>query len=225
MGETVYIRDLVDFDVNMSTSRGKRAWNLYVKSKGIEVGWHVHFVVSSRQSMLYVVEYNKDGMPTSRLYNFGRYAPVCLTYVSSQSKHVQILPKRFFDVFKKRGRFDLVKTEKYEVMLHFIQDPPRGFCGLNWTDFLESENVSEGQKMVVCHVGGFRCNVTIFDFNGIGDNIPNNQNGWIEDDAEEEEEEDPEEDPKKDPEGDDDEVMEMDPYMDDGSNNSPPPKF
>nr|GEX32293.1 putative reverse transcriptase domain-containing protein [Tanacetum cinerariifolium] len=55
----------------------------------------------------------------------------------------------------------------------------------------------------------------------IGDNIPNNQNGWIEEDPEE----DPEEEPK-----DDDDDMEMDdeakviePYMDDGSNNPPPP--
>nr|GEV77651.1 hypothetical protein [Tanacetum cinerariifolium] len=67
----------------------------------------------------------------------------------------------------------------------------------------------------------------------IGDNIPNNQNGWREEDAEEEEE-DPEEDPKEDleedPKGDDDDVMEIDdeaevidPYMDDGSNNPPPP--
>nr|GFB48000.1 hypothetical protein [Tanacetum cinerariifolium] len=65
------------------------------------------------------------------------------------------------------------------------------------------------------------------------DNIPNNQNGWIEEDAKEEEEdpeEDPVKDPKEDPEGDDDDVMEMDdeaevinPYMDDGSNNPPPP--
>nr|GFD04887.1 hypothetical protein [Tanacetum cinerariifolium] len=46
----------------------------------------------------------------------------------------------------------------------------------------------------------------------IGDNIPNNQNGWIEEDAEEEEE-DPEEDLEKDSEEepeDDDVVMEMD---------------
>nr|GEY01386.1 hypothetical protein [Tanacetum cinerariifolium] len=58
----------------------------------------------------------------------------------------------------------------------------------------------------------------------IGNNIPNNQNGWIEEDAEEEEE-DPEEEPE-----DDDDDMEMDDeaevidlYMDDGSNNPPPP--
>nr|GEY54805.1 hypothetical protein [Tanacetum cinerariifolium] len=68
----------------------------------------------------------------------------------------------------------------------------------------------------------------------IGDNIPNNQNGWIEEYAGEEEE-DPKEDPKEEPEedlegDDDDDVMEMDdeaevidPYMDDGSNNPPPP--
>nr|GFC29696.1 hypothetical protein [Tanacetum cinerariifolium] len=65
----------------------------------------------------------------------------------------------------------------------------------------------------------------------IGDNIPNNQNGWIEEDAEEEEEdleEDLKEDPEEEPEDDDDD-MEMDdeaevidPYMDDGSNNPPP---
>nr|GFA54527.1 hypothetical protein [Tanacetum cinerariifolium] len=65
----------------------------------------------------------------------------------------------------------------------------------------------------------------------IGNNIPNNQNGWIEEDAEEEEE-DPEEDLEEDPEEeskDDDDDMEMDdeaqvidPYMDDGSNNPPP---
>nr|GFA68701.1 hypothetical protein [Tanacetum cinerariifolium] len=65
----------------------------------------------------------------------------------------------------------------------------------------------------------------------IGNNIPNNQNGWIEEDAEEEEE-DPEEDLKEDPEEepeDDDDDMEMDdevevidPYIDDGSNNPPP---
>nr|GFB49327.1 hypothetical protein [Tanacetum cinerariifolium] len=65
-----------------------------------------------------------------------------------------------------------------------------------------------------------------------GDNIPNNQNGWIKEDAEEEEEdpkEDPEEYPEEEPEDDDDD-MEMDdeaevidPYMDDGSNNPPPP--
>nr|GFC47702.1 hypothetical protein [Tanacetum cinerariifolium] len=68
----------------------------------------------------------------------------------------------------------------------------------------------------------------------IGDNIPNNQNGWIEEDTEEEEEdleEDPEEDPEEEPEDDDDD-MEMDdeaevidPYMDDGLNNPPPPNF
>nr|GFA47317.1 hypothetical protein [Tanacetum cinerariifolium] len=66
----------------------------------------------------------------------------------------------------------------------------------------------------------------------IRDNIPNKQNGWIEEDAKEEEEdpeEDPKEDPKEEPE-DDDDNMEMDdetevidPYMDDGSNNPPPP--
>nr|GEZ52137.1 hypothetical protein [Tanacetum cinerariifolium] len=65
----------------------------------------------------------------------------------------------------------------------------------------------------------------------IGNNIPNNQNGWIEEDAEEEEE-DPEEDPKEDPEEEpedddddikmDDEAEVIDPYMDDGSNNLPP---
>nr|GFC18960.1 hypothetical protein [Tanacetum cinerariifolium] len=65
----------------------------------------------------------------------------------------------------------------------------------------------------------------------IGDNIPNNQNGWIEEDTKEEEEdleEDLEEDPEEEPEDDDDD-MEMDdeaevidPYMDDGSNNPPP---
>nr|GFB07434.1 hypothetical protein [Tanacetum cinerariifolium] len=62
-------------------------------------------------------------------------------------------------------------------------------------------------------------------------NTPNNQNGWIEEEAKEEEEdleEDPEEDPKEEPEDDDDD-MEMDdeaevidPYMDDGSHNPPP---
>nr|GEX13077.1 hypothetical protein [Tanacetum cinerariifolium] len=66
----------------------------------------------------------------------------------------------------------------------------------------------------------------------IGNNIPNNQNDWIEEDAKEEEEdpkEDLEEDPKEDPEDDDDdmeidvEAEEIDPYMDDGSNNPPPP--
>nr|GEZ24963.1 hypothetical protein [Tanacetum cinerariifolium] len=66
----------------------------------------------------------------------------------------------------------------------------------------------------------------------IGDNIPNNQNDWIEEDVKEEEE-DPEEDPKEYPEEepkDDDDDMEMDdeaevidPYMDDGSNYPPPP--
>nr|GFB91782.1 hypothetical protein [Tanacetum cinerariifolium] len=66
----------------------------------------------------------------------------------------------------------------------------------------------------------------------IGNNIPNNQNGWVEEDTEEEKE-DPEEDPKEDPEEepeDDDDDMEIDdeaevidPYMDDGSNNPPPP--
>nr|GEZ09448.1 putative reverse transcriptase domain-containing protein [Tanacetum cinerariifolium] len=45
----------------------------------------------------------------------------------------------------------------------------------------------------------------------IGDNIPNNQNGWIEKDAEEEDtKEDPKEDPEEDLEGDDDDDMEMD---------------
>nr|GEW42488.1 hypothetical protein [Tanacetum cinerariifolium] len=65
----------------------------------------------------------------------------------------------------------------------------------------------------------------------IGDNIPNNQNGWIEEDVEEEEEdpeEDPEEDSEEEPEDDDDMEMDdeaevIDPYMDDGSNNPPPP--
>ena len=80
---------------------------------------------------------------------------------------LQILPKRFFDGFKKRDRLDLEGIEKYEVKLHFIGEAPRGFCGRNWADFLESENISEGQKMVVCHVGGFRFDVTVFDFNGV----------------------------------------------------------
>nr|GFA32589.1 hypothetical protein [Tanacetum cinerariifolium] len=66
----------------------------------------------------------------------------------------------------------------------------------------------------------------------IRDNILNNQNGWIEEDAEEEEEdleEDPKEDPEEEPKEDDDdmemddEVEVIDPYMDDGSNNPPPP--
>nr|GEZ02649.1 hypothetical protein [Tanacetum cinerariifolium] len=66
----------------------------------------------------------------------------------------------------------------------------------------------------------------------IGNNNPNNQNGWIEEDVEEEEE-DPEEDPKEDPEEEpkdddddtkiDDEAEVFDPYMDNGSNNPPPP--
>nr|GEZ97912.1 hypothetical protein [Tanacetum cinerariifolium] len=68
----------------------------------------------------------------------------------------------------------------------------------------------------------------------IGNNIPNNQNDCIEEDAKEEEE-DPEEDPKEDLEEepkDDDDDMEMDdeaevidPYIDDGSNNPPPLNF
>nr|GEZ16358.1 reverse transcriptase domain-containing protein [Tanacetum cinerariifolium] len=47
---------------------------------------------------------------------------------------------------------------------------------------------------------------------GIGDNIPNNQNGWIEEDLKEEEEDpkEEEEDPEEDPEEDDDDDMEMD---------------
>nr|GEY62420.1 putative reverse transcriptase domain-containing protein [Tanacetum cinerariifolium] len=73
----------------------------------------------------------------------------------------------------------------------------------------------------------------------IGGNILNNQNGWIEEDAEEaeedpeEEEADPKEekkDPEEDSKEDDDDDMEMDdeaevidPYMDDGSTNPPPP--
>nr|GFA01044.1 hypothetical protein [Tanacetum cinerariifolium] len=66
----------------------------------------------------------------------------------------------------------------------------------------------------------------------IGNNIPNNQNGWTEEDAEEEEEdleEDPKEDPEEEPEDDDDDIEIddeaelIDPYMDDGSNNPPPP--
>nr|GFC12329.1 hypothetical protein [Tanacetum cinerariifolium] len=71
-----------------------------------------------------------------------------------------------------------------------------------------------------------------FTLHWIGNNIPNNQNGWIEKD-EEEEEEDPKEDPKEDLEEeseDDDDDMEMDdeaevikPYIDDGSNNPSPP--
>nr|GFD34642.1 hypothetical protein [Tanacetum cinerariifolium] len=66
----------------------------------------------------------------------------------------------------------------------------------------------------------------------IRDNIPNNQNGWIEEDTKEEEEdpeeeeedlEEEEEDPEEDLEEDDDDDMEIDdevevidPYMDDG---------
>nr|GFA88969.1 reverse transcriptase domain-containing protein [Tanacetum cinerariifolium] len=68
----------------------------------------------------------------------------------------------------------------------------------------------------------------------IRDNIPNNQNGWIEEDPEVDPEEDPEEDLEEDleedSEEDDDDVMEMDneaevinPYMDDGLNNPPTP--
>nr|GEU29074.1 reverse transcriptase domain-containing protein [Tanacetum cinerariifolium] len=72
----------------------------------------------------------------------------------------------------------------------------------------------------------------------IGDNIPNNQNGSIEEDAKEEEEdpeeeeedmeEDPEEDPEEEPEDNDDdmeiddEAKVIDPYIDDGSNNPSP---
>nr|GEW93286.1 hypothetical protein [Tanacetum cinerariifolium] len=91
-----------------------------------------------------------------------------------------------------------------------------------------SDDTSCGGKEIVY----FICLEDGFAPHWIGDNIPNNQNGWIEEDAEEEEE-DPEEDLKEDleeePEDDDDD-MEMDdeaevigPYMDDGSNNPPPP--
>nr|GFD55687.1 hypothetical protein [Tanacetum cinerariifolium] len=66
----------------------------------------------------------------------------------------------------------------------------------------------------------------------IGNNILNNQNGWIEEEEDPEEEdleEDPEEDPEEEPEDDDDDIemddeaKVIDPYMDDGSNNPPPP--
>ena len=53
------------------------------------------------------------------------------------------------------------------MKLHFVGDALRGFCGSNWGDFLERENISEGQRMVFCHAGGFRFNLTIFDFNGV----------------------------------------------------------
>nr|GEY25772.1 reverse transcriptase domain-containing protein [Tanacetum cinerariifolium] len=71
-----------------------------------------------------------------------------------------------------------------------------------------------------------------FALHWIGNNIPNNQNGWIEEDTEEEEEdpkEDPEEYPEEEPKDNnddmevDDETEVIDPYMDDGSNNPPPP--
>nr|GFA59513.1 hypothetical protein [Tanacetum cinerariifolium] len=60
----------------------------------------------------------------------------------------------------------------------------------------------------------------------IGNNIPNNQNGWIEEDAEEVEE-DPDEDPEEPKDDDDDVEMDdeaevIDPYINDGSNNPPP---
>nr|GEZ62146.1 reverse transcriptase domain-containing protein [Tanacetum cinerariifolium] len=64
----------------------------------------------------------------------------------------------------------------------------------------------------------------------IKNNIPNNQNGWIEEDTEEEEEDlekDPEEEPKDDDDDMeiDDEAKVIDPYMDAGSNNPPPSNF
>nr|GEZ03715.1 ribonuclease H-like domain-containing protein [Tanacetum cinerariifolium] len=71
----------------------------------------------------------------------------------------------------------------------------------------------------------------VLPLTGFGDNIPNNQNGWIKEDMKEEEEdleEDLEEDPEEDPEEDDDdmkiddEAEVIDPYIDDGSNNTPP---
>nr|GEU74167.1 hypothetical protein [Tanacetum cinerariifolium] len=94
------------------------------------------------------------------------------------------------------------------------------------------------------HNGGFVAFGSSRDNHGLGngfphhwirDNIPNNQNGWIEEDTEEEEkdlkeEEEDSKEEEEDPEEDDDDVMEMDneaevinPYMDDGSNNPPPP--
>ncbi|GKB68538.1 hypothetical protein Tco_0929950 [Tanacetum coccineum] len=97
------------------------------KHKKLCVGWHVHFVVSSRLSMLFLAEYNLEGMPTSRLYNFRKYAPVCLTYASSQSQHMQILPRRFFDGFEQNDQFDFDGIAKYEVKLQFVKDAPRGF--------------------------------------------------------------------------------------------------
>ncbi|GKB54275.1 transcription elongation factor TFIIS [Tanacetum coccineum] len=74
---------------------------------------------------------------------------------------------RYFDGFKKKELPDFEGIKKYEVKLHFIKDAPRGFCGRNWADFLLKENIIEGQKMVVSHVGGFRFNVVVFDFNGV----------------------------------------------------------
>ncbi|GJY71452.1 hypothetical protein Tco_0475155 [Tanacetum coccineum] len=69
---------------------------------------------------------------------------------------------------------------------------------------------------------------------GLGGNIPNNQNGWMEEDPEEDPKEDPEEDPKEDleedPEENDDDDWEVDdeaeviePYTGDDLNNPPPP--
>ena len=53
------------------------------------------------------------------------------------------------------------------MKLFFIEDVPCGFCGRGWNDFLVRENVSEGQRIVFCHAGGLRFNVTIFYFNGV----------------------------------------------------------
>nr|GEZ59298.1 ribonuclease H-like domain-containing protein [Tanacetum cinerariifolium] len=53
----------------------------------------------------------------------------------------------------------------------------------------------------------------------IGDNIPNNQNGWIQEDAEKEEEdpkEDSEEDPEEDPKDDDDTPVDTESKLGDG---------
>ncbi|GKG30704.1 hypothetical protein Tco_0423192, partial [Tanacetum coccineum] len=70
----------------------------------------------------------------------------------------------------------------------------------------------------------------------VGGNIPNNQNGWMEEDPEEDPKEDPEEDPKEDPEEDpeenddddwevDDEAEVINPYTGDDLNNPSPPIF
>ncbi|PWA64432.1 hypothetical protein CTI12_AA342190 [Artemisia annua] len=55
----------------------------------------------------------------------------------------------------------------YHVDGHVISGKVYGFDGEAWELLFSKENIAEGQKMVLCYLGDYKYQLTVFDHNGV----------------------------------------------------------